>query len=46
MENLEVLKKCEGPNTRQLKKGREKISQLIEEVHPNPVQSEAINEIG
>lgn len=53
LENFEVLKKCEGPNTKQLRKYWDRIQELLDEVHPNPYVSEckfdlnvAANEIG
>ena len=47
LENLEVLKKCEGPNTKIIRKSWEKIQALIDEVHPSQFNNhESINEIG
>jgi len=46
LENLETLKKIDGPNSKLIKQYRDRIQSLIEDLHPSPYISETAAEIG
>ena len=46
LENVETLKWLEGPNTKVIRQRRERIENLLAELHPEQYESETAAEIG